>query len=138
MLGAVVVGAELLLAGQRKHQRRADTTEARVGVRALCAGVVAEHQGSGAWLEAGPAPVEMPRAEAVEFPRLPAFERLAFWPGRVRYQYQVVVERPDGGPVSAHCIARGDLDGDGETSRFELVVDEGLRPGEVRAVNELE
>lgn len=49
----------------------------------------------------------------------PGFDELGFFPCPfTRFQYEVVVPGPDG--AAFVVLARGDLDGDGETSLYQL------------------
>ncbi len=59
----------------------------------------------------------MPPGFKVAFEDRPDFAVLGFAPGQVLYQYQVVVQDSDD---TALCLARGDLDNDGEISTFSV------------------
>ncbi|GHH00116.1 hypothetical protein [Comamonas sp. JC664] len=99
--------------------------EARVNVLALCDAVQAYRDEHGVYVSAGPAPKEIPRGgQAVPFPELEAFHRIGFEPdGKVRFQYQVVVQESPVGEPEVSCIARGDFDGDGQNSVYRVRLD---------------
>ena len=103
---------------------RVGTQEARTNVSLLC-DAVAEHQAeAGTYAPAGPTPAQVPRGQAVPFPKDPAFEALHFDPGpTTHYQYQVTVQESSGGDAEVVCLARGDLDGDGQVSVFRVTLD---------------
>jgi len=134
MLGAIVVllvaMVTIVLPRLRERQERSWTEEARTQLYTLCSNVAALHEETGHWISAGPQPREIPRRAQVDFPKDPGFERLQFDPGRVRYQYQVVVDGNPEGAAKVRCVARGDLNGNGVPSEATLELDpEGmLRP----------
>ncbi|MFT5353365.1 MAG: hypothetical protein ACI9KE_000563 [Polyangiales bacterium] len=71
---------------------------------------------------AGPIPAVVPRSEAqtADFSGDPVFVQLGFMPlDTIRYSYSIV---PTDDPNIVLLRAEGDLDGDGERSRFELTV----------------
>jgi len=99
--------------------------EARVNVLRLCGDVQSYRDEHGTFPAAGPLPRQVPQGgEAVPFPHDETFEKLGFHPGeRVRYQYQVVVQETPLGEAEVTCLARGDLDGDGQVSVFRVTLD---------------
>jgi hypothetical protein len=99
--------------------------EARVNVLRLCGDVQSYRDEHGTFLAAGPLPKQVPQGgEAVPFPHDETFEKLGFSPGeRVRYQYQVIVQETPLGEAEVACLARGDLDGDGQVSVFRVTLD---------------
>lgn len=74
-----------------------------------------------------PSPPAVPRGKPADWVSSEGFRTLRFAPGdRTRFQYEVAVPGPDGAAFAVR--ARGDLDGDGEASLYELVADvPGLR-----------
>jgi ribosomal protein S27E len=123
-----------------KFQQRSKQVEARTNLRMLCTEEVAYHEEHSEWLAAGPAPRSIPGREPEAFPRDPNFEKLGFEPAsRVRYQYEVVVDGdPKGANTPVRCVARGDLNGDGKASLFEVRIGEDGQPGPVRSEHETE
>ncbi len=100
------------------------TSEARVNVLKLCGDVQAYRDTRGAWLLAGPTPREVPQGHAVPWPEDARFHALGFEPGAtVRYQYEVLVQEDPVGALEVTCVARGDLDGDGQHSVFRVTLD---------------
>lgn len=99
--------------------------EARVNVLSLCDAVQAYRDEHGVYVTAGPTPKEVPRGgRAVAFPKDETFHRLGFEPdGKVRFQYQVVVQESPVGEPEVSCIARGDFDGDGLNSLYRVRLD---------------
>ena len=113
----------------------APSAEARTNVLTLCQEVI-DH-GSEGFFPAGPTPPTVPRGIAVPFPEDPAFERLGFRPGpAVRYQYEVLAEETPVGDFQVRCVARGDLDGDGQTSELSVTIGASGRTGAVEALRE--
>jgi hypothetical protein len=125
-------GASVAVFGPRlrERQRRDLITEAGKQLYTLCTNVTALHDETGHWTAAGPQPAAVPRGEAVPFPKDPAFEQLQFQPGPGHYQYQVIVDGNPDGEAKVRCVARGDLDGDGQPSEATLEIDENgmMRP----------
>ncbi len=100
------------------------TSEARIHVLKLCGDVQSYQQEHGAWLVAGPTPREVPRGHAVPWPEDARFHALGFEPGpTVRYQYEVMAQEDPVGTLEVTCVARGDLDGDGQNSVFRVTLD---------------
>jgi ribosomal protein S27E len=122
-----------------RYQERAKAAEARTNLRMLCTDEVSYHAEHDEWLAAGPAPRPIPGRQPVAFPRDPNFEKLGFEPGRVRYQYEVLVDGdPRGANTPVRCVARGDLKGTGRPSLLEVRIGEDGAPGPVRAEHETE
>jgi Tfp pilus assembly protein PilE len=123
-----------------KFQERSKQMEARTNLRMLCTEEVAYHAEHDEWLAAGPSPSAVPSAKMEAFPADPNFKKLGFEPGqRVRYQYEVIVEGDPKGPTTpVRCVARGDLNGNGRTSLFEVRIGEDGQPGPVRSEHETE
>jgi hypothetical protein len=113
--------------------------EARLRVSLLC-DAVAEHQAeTGTYLAAGPAPAQVPRGQAAPFPGDTAFAQLGFDPGpTTRYQYEVSVQETPVGDAEVVCIARGDLDGDGQVSVLRVTLDANGMKSPVKAEREEE
>ncbi|MDC0712955.1 hypothetical protein POL68_31125 [Stigmatella sp. ncwal1] len=103
----------------------APAEEARINVLALCDAVQMYRAEHGAFLSAGPTPLEVPRGgQAVSFPHDEAFEKLGFAPGTaVRFQYQVAIQENPVGEAEVTCYARGDLDGDGQNAVYRVMLD---------------
>jgi prepilin-type N-terminal cleavage/methylation domain-containing protein len=67
-------------------------------------------------------PAEVPRGVAAEWSPSPGFSTLGWSPGsHTRFQYEVLVPGPDGAAFVVR--ARGDLDGDGDASVYDLRAD---------------
>lgn len=115
-------------------------TEARVNVIALCDAVQMYRSESGEFLQAGPAPKEVPKGgQPVPFPADEAFQKLGFAPGTaVRFQYQVVVKESPVGEPEVTCYARGDQDGDGQNSVYSVTLDANGMTSPVQAEREEE
>lgn len=125
-LGLAALGAWLWLRSPAPRPRagRDFTAEARINVLKLCADVQSYWDTHGVPLSAGPTPAEVPEGYAVPWPEDAAFQALGFEPGpRVRYQYEVVVALDPVGEPEVTCVARGDLDGDGQNSVFRVTLD---------------
>ncbi|MHB8873716.1 MAG: hypothetical protein ACYC8T_08520 [Myxococcaceae bacterium] len=138
-LGLALVSLLILVGpSYARYRARGQALEARAGVRALCHTVADYHRETGVWVAAGPSPAEVPQGGSVPFPPDKEFALLGFLPGAVRYQYQVVVEQQQANAPQVRCIARGDLDGDGTASAFELELDPSGNPGALRVENEPE
>jgi hypothetical protein len=114
----------------RERQHRGHMEAAGRDLYTLCTNATALHDETGQWTAAGPLPASVPRGDAVPFPADATFEQLQFQPRSVRYQYQVVVETTPEGEAKVRCVARGDLDGDGQASEAILEIDENgmMRP----------
>lgn len=99
--------------------------EARVNVLALCDAVQAYRDEHGVYVTAGPTPKEIPRGgKTVAFPKDETFHRIGFEPnGKVRFQYQVVVQESPVGEPEVSCLARGDFNGDGLNSLYRVRLD---------------
>ncbi len=67
-------------------------------------------------------PAEVPRGGPAAWTPSPGFADLGWSPGtHTRFQYEVLVPGPDGAAFVVR--ARGDLDGDGDTSVYDLRAD---------------
>lgn len=124
-LFAVAGGAFFLISRQVGVEDQVLTSEARVNVLRLCGDVQSYRDEHGTYLPAGPVPKEVPRGgRAVPFAPDEAFRAIGFQPGeRVRFQYQVEVGEDALGEPEVTCIARGDLDSDGQVSLFRVTLD---------------
>ncbi len=101
------------------HIRAAHTSEAVSNVR-LLADLVRSHPGGP--VACAPSPPEVPRARPAPWVPSAGCRALGFSPvGHTRFQYSVQVPGPAGSAFAV--VAAGDLDGDGEYSRFMLRAD---------------
>ncbi len=139
-----------------KYMRRAKTAEARAQLESLYQGAASyyaeEHVqpdgtfATGCTVSSSVTPNVPSPEKAVLGPLSPSFEALGFAPADpVYYQYEIVgvpgCGHPPGTPVYTFR-ARGDLDGDGDTSTFELTATAGgtelTRAPALARTNELE
>ena len=117
-VGIVVIGilAAIAIPAFVNYVRRAKSAEAQSNVRAIAMGVQS-YCASESALPAAIAPAFVPDAERHAVPLDPAWQSVGFSsPDPVYYAYSL--ERPDA--TRAVVVAEGDLDGDGERSRFEV------------------
>jgi len=136
---ALAVGGWLYLRSVRSGaERLAGAQAARMNVALLCDNVAAFQAMTGELLAAGPTPAQVPRGQVVPFPHDEAFERLEFDPGPTAYQYQVEVRESPVGDPEVVCLARGDLDGDGQVSVFRVTLDANGMKSPVQAEREQE
>lgn len=120
----LVVGAGFAWFKLRPPPPPSGSNEARVNVLSLCAGVSSALSMGTALESVAPWPAEVPRGVAVPWVRTAAFEPFDFEPGAtVRFQYAVEVHENPVGEREIRCVARGDLDGDGQVSEFRVKLD---------------
>ncbi len=136
VLGLALAGWLYLRAARKDVESLAGAQVARMNVALLCDSVAAFQAETGELLNAGPTPAQVPKGQAMAFPRDAAFERLDFHPGETPYQYQVEVHETPMGDAEVVCTARGDLDGDGQVSVFRVTLDANGMKSPVQAERE--
>lgn len=113
VLGLMGLALSYSVVGYHHYKLQALTTEAVSNVHAIM--VLEQGRPDGPVLCAA-SPAEVPQATAANWEPSDGFTELGFSPGpTTRFSYQVTVE----GGVTI-VTAHGDLDGDGNTSTFEL------------------
>lgn len=118
VLGILSVVGAISIGGFQSLRAQARTSEAVENVHAIAS---LERGRPDGFVACEPAPAEVPAGSADAWVPSAGFVELGFSPGgETRFQYEVELQGP-AFVVRAH----GDLDGDGETSLFELRSTEG-------------
>jgi len=114
------VAMSYTVVGYHHYRTQGLTTEAVSNVHAI---MTLEQGRPDGPVPCAQSPAEVPKAEAADWVPSDGFTELGFSPGATtRFSYQVTVE--EGVTI---VTAHGDLDGDGDTSTFELRSDGELR-----------
>ena len=126
--------------GFQSFRARQWSAEAKLNVRQLCRLTLRLHERERVWREAGPLPDPMPKGgERVLFGAYKAFTEIGFTPHKVRYQYEVKLQREGEKIVLIRCMARGDQDGDGVLATFAVgVIPESKELTAIDITDELE
>ena len=120
VIAIISILAGLGLGAHQAFIRQARASEAELHVWSLAA---LQKGQPGGPVACAASPPTIPGATPTPWLPSAGFEALGFRPGTAtRYQYEVLVPAPSGAAFLVR--ARGDLDGDGETSLFELAADE--------------
>jgi prepilin-type N-terminal cleavage/methylation domain-containing protein len=102
-----------------KYVRKTRTSEAMMNVATIVALERSYYIDHRAYVPCPATPQAVPKGKDATWPGGEAWDRIGFHPeSAVRYQYEVEVKVKDGAFTAR---ARGDLDGDGIASLFELV-----------------
>lgn len=113
LLAAITVGS------YNAYLRQAHTQVVEPQLRTL--GALLNGRANGP-IAAAPSPPAVPAGRDAPWLPSPGFQSLGFTPGpSTRFQYEVEVPGPGG--AAWRALARGDLDGDGRPSLFELRAD---------------
>ena len=130
VIGVLGILSVVTITSYSAFRRQAWTSEAVANVYAISS---LEKGRVGGPIVCPPFPTEVPSASTLLWHPSAGFDQLGFSPGtETRFQYEVHIEDPGDGRFLVR--ARGDLDGDGETSLFELWSDEV----DIRTERELE
>lgn len=120
VISVLGVVSTVTLTSYSGFRRQAWTSEAVANVYAIAS---LEKGRVGGPIVCPPFPAEVPSASTLLWQSSAGFDQLGFSPGtETRFQYEVLVGDPGSGRFLVR--ARGDLDGDGETSLFELWSDQ--------------
>jgi type II secretory pathway pseudopilin PulG len=132
------VGAAIAIPSFVSYTRRAKTAEARANLMALASGVRAACEAPGGALPDALGPTLASPSSERQVPTLdPRWSALGLAADPSYYAYSI--ERPDA--TTAMIVAVGDLDGDGERSRFARTCTASAGActcGEIEVTNELE
>ncbi len=123
--------AALALPAFTKYIRKGQTSEVRVNIQTVAALERSHYLDHKTYLACPPTPKQVPKGKPAVWPRDSCWDQLGFRPEGSLYQYETLHE--DG---VFYVRARGDLDGDGEHSLFEMQLDAGI--GYLDRKNELE
>lgn len=117
VLGLIGLLMSITVVAFQTYRKQARTSEAVANVHVIASLEKGRPDG---FLECQPSPAEVPKNREVDWVASEGFLEIGFSPGpSTRFQYEVEVDE-DVFVVRAH----GDLDGDGETSLFELHSDD--------------
>jgi len=117
VLGLLSLLMSITVVSFQTYRKQARTSEAVANVHAISS---LERGRPDGFVACEASPAEVPPGSEADWEPSEGFRELGFNPGRsTRFQYEVTLE---GGNFVVR--ARGDLDGDGETSLFELRSDD--------------